>query len=50
MSGFSSVAQLCLTFCDPMSVLSPQNSYVEAPTPTVTTFGGWTLKEVTKSK
>ena len=50
MSGFSSVAQSCLTLCDPMSVLSPQNFYVEAPAPTVTTFGGRTFKEVTKSK
>ena len=46
----SSVAQSCLTLCDPMSVLSPQNFYVEAPAPTVTTFGGQTFKEVTKSK
>ena len=50
MSGFSSVAQSSLTLCDPMSVLSPQNFYVEAPAPTVTTFGGQTFKEVTKSK
>ena len=44
MSVFSSAAQSCLTLCDPTSILSPQNSCVEVPVPTVTTFGGQTFK------